>query len=376
MKKRFLALAAGLAAAFAGTRAAADEASEFYRETIDALSADIASAIASSPVPKDKAVALLPVRDPSGTGWLPGLVRNALTKSGRTCVIEDGDPAFKAILDEIEWDERKGDILDPATIDKFGSLKSAQILLSAEIAAQSIGTVASSGEPVSCWIEVELHAVEIATRAQIWGDTVSKRLYAPDSGMRDVDASAIPAEIRALLREKFREAVKSSMEKSAKLRSVNSIAIIPVAGDKAGYALSSVRDAVAATRWKAVNLDAPTLREARRAAADRQTGADAILYASLRDLSAVVDKESPVSEAREFRVEIQLAVENAATREILWSDTVSVSESNEKGGAWYSLVRYFPVLKEKPYLAVLIPLLAIVALLALRAFIKAGTRVR
>ena len=71
-------------------------------------------------------VAILPLK--AGHSVLAGRLKNMLVKCGFVCVEGKEDPMWDEILKEIEWDERKSDILDSRTIVKFGRLKSAKIL--------------------------------------------------------------------------------------------------------------------------------------------------------------------------------------------------------------------------------------------------------
>ena len=141
---------------------------------------DAETGLRTAAIPSGKSVALLPVAGPLGEDWMAGLLQNALTAAGKTCVVAKHDPAFAAILKELEWDARKEDILDSKTIDRFGSLKSAQILLSAVV---TVAQKTAKDDEVRCvFVELELHAIEIATKKHLWGGVFAKRRYLPGSG--------------------------------------------------------------------------------------------------------------------------------------------------------------------------------------------------
>lgn len=67
-------------------------------------------------------VSLLPIQGDQN-GYVKGLLKNAATAAGLSYVEHGGDPLWDAILSEIEWDERKGDMLDQSTLVKFGQLQ-------------------------------------------------------------------------------------------------------------------------------------------------------------------------------------------------------------------------------------------------------------
>ena len=79
----------------------------------------------------NRTIAILPMK--AGHSILAGRLKNMLVQSGFVCVEGKEDPMWDEILKEIEWDERKDDILDPATVVKFGKLKAAHILMQCEI---------------------------------------------------------------------------------------------------------------------------------------------------------------------------------------------------------------------------------------------------
>ena len=159
MKKAWM-MAAGLAAGLAAAAWGAGENPEGARNAVRAAFDNARAGLAESPIPADTPVAVLPVKG-DGDGWLIGLANDALTGAGKNCVVGKEDPMWDTIIGEIEWDERKSDILDPATIDRFGRLQSAKVLVTA--------TVETSSRNGRRWkAEVTLRAVEIATKRYLW----------------------------------------------------------------------------------------------------------------------------------------------------------------------------------------------------------------
>ncbi len=367
MKKAISALAA-LALAAAAARADGKGDANILRQTVDATFRDVQAAFAAAPVPADKTVAVLPVAGDKGL-LFAGRLKNAITAAGRKCIEDKDDPAFGEILKEIAWDERKEDVLDGATVQKFGRLLAAQVLVTASVRAME------SNERYA-YFEIELHATEIATKRHLWGSVFAKHVYAPE--FKDAGrAEGIPAPLRDAIAKDMRAKIEASLKGAPKLASVKKAAILPLPGDVKGYVLSVVRDAFSGTSISPANLDVATLGEARIRLRDSPGDADAVLYGSVRDLS---ERAMPVSPSGgtnfQYRAEVQLRLERPDGT-VLWSDTVQVSaEHAEKPGMWGALCAWFPVLKEKPWLAVAVPAGVVVALAVLAMFLRAVTRPR
>ena len=147
--KKIVAMAMMAVLAVGSTRASVD-AGEVANIALKDVVADARASLAQSKkVPPGEPVAILPIAEDAGL-QIVELLKGAITQAGITCVEGKEDPMWDAILKEIEWDERKADILDPATLDKFGRLKSAKYLLYG-----SIRRLAASERYVL--LELELH---------------------------------------------------------------------------------------------------------------------------------------------------------------------------------------------------------------------------
>ena len=340
---------------------------ESFRQAVQGAMDEASKAITKSAIPEKAAVAILPVpgdRD----GWLAGQLKIALTAAGRTCVEGKEDPMWAEVLKEVEWDERKEDMLDNETVDRFGRLKSAQVLLSAFVRSRDL-------TDRYAFFEIELHATEIATKQHIWGGVFAKRHYKP--GFEEVGrVDEIPVALREAMQEKMRTKIAESIKVAEKLSAVKTVAMLPLADDVGGYAFSIVRDAMTKTALTPVNLDLATLGEARLQLRDKPGQADAVLHGSLRDLSARIVETTPNSVTREYFAEVQLCIETAA-RAQLWSDTVVVSErGTDSLGWWDTVCEFFPSLRKSPGKLVFYPLVALVLLAALWILLHAMTRVR
>jgi len=368
MKKILAAFA--VIAALAGAARADIDAGELTSIALkDAVNDAKASLAAAKQIPSDKAIAILPFAGDK-SGKIVGLLKNAITDAGKTCVEGKEDAMWNEILKEIEWDERKEDILDPATLDKFGKLKSAQYLM--------YGFIRSlAATPRYVLVELELHVSCIATKQHVWGGSFVRRHYAPGAGP---DGNVeIPDEVRKAVIDGIRAEIGKSLAKSTKLGAVKRVAMLPIAGDDDQYGAALFRDVLSASSVTPVNLDVTTRAEARFALREGPGPADALAYGALRDVNAKrVETQVTGEETYSARMELQLCIEKGATREILWSDTVQFSKEFTIGsrGWWDKLCHLFPSLRESPARIVWVPLAIILGLIVLVLFLKAVTRVR
>ena len=320
----------------------------------DVVDEATASLNASAAVPAGKAIAILPLE--GGDEMAAGILKNMLTAAGKTCVEGKDDPVLGAILDEIAWDERRDDILDQSTIDRFGRLKSAQYLLYG-----GVRRVASS--PRYVLVEMELHVSSIETKRHVWGGTFARRHYAP--GADPVGMSEIPTAVRTALVDGIRDRILASIMSKTSLAG-KKIAILPIAGDIDQYVGGLVRDVVSRSAATPVNLDATTRAEARFAMREGGGKGDAIAYGALRDIDVkLVETTVDGVKKHSATMEVQLWVEEAATRAILWSDTIVFSTEFEVGarGWWDKLCHLCPWFRTHPAALVWIPLALVVGLI-------------
>ena len=365
MNKGIMVVVAAISAAFAcKAEISAGELADLALK--DAMGDARSSLAASAKIPAKEPVAVRPF----GGSGVEGLLKNALVAAGKTCVEGKEDPAWDEILKEIAWDERREDILDPSTLDKFGRLKSARYLMYG-----SVRRLASSDRYVL--VELELHVSCVSTKEHVWGGTFVRRHFAP--GAEPDGALDIPADVRIALVDGVRAKVAASLAKSAKLGSVKKVAILPVSGDVDQYSEGLFRDVLAKSSVTPVNLDVVTRAEARFAVREGGEKADAIAYGVLRDLSAKVVETKPTGEKTcAATMELQLWIENGATREIVWSDTVQFVKEFEAGarGWWNRLCALVPWFADHPAAVVWLPLAVLLGLVLLVAFVRATTRVR
>lgn len=339
-----------------------------YRQAVQAAILEEArNALASAPIPSGTPVAILPIPGDLD-GWLVGQLKIALTQAGKNCVEGKEDPMWDEIIKEITWDEHKEPFLDPKTLDKFGKLQSAKILLSGAVRSLDF-------TDRYAYFEIELHASEIATKRHLWGAVCAKRQYVP--GVEEVGrVEDLPAELRQEMQDGIRDKLVASLTRAAGLAGAGRIALLPLAADQRGYVGGLVRDSMTRAAVTTVNADWGTLSEARMGLRDPGSPADAVLHGSVRDLSFSRVETSPVTVKTELRAEVQLAIEKANLL-VVWSDTITVANTHEDGkGLWASLVRLFPSLQAKPARAVWVPLLVLAGLVLLAKLLSAMTRVR
>lgn len=270
----------------------------------------------------NKTVAILPFPGDK-SGLFTGKLKNQLTELGFTCVEGKEDPMWNEIIKEIAWDERKDDILDPATLVKFSKLKAAQILLYGKVV-----TIDRNDERV--YVEIELHATDIATKQHIWGGTFAARIYKG----RDIQGIiSLDNDLRALLKKNFAAAKESlqSPECAGKLDKVQSATVIPLAGDIDEYMTGLAIEMLTATKHMPKRPTIPSLSQLRAFARSEQVPADAAFYGAVRDLRKTVPAvkavdEKTMRETYTVSADIQLFLEDLKTGIILWSKTITISE--------------------------------------------------
>ena len=306
-------------------------AADFSIDARQALQSAVKKAGASlsqSVTDRKQTISVLPIAGDRGR-YVEGLLKNVVTNSGFVYVEGREDPFWDAIMAEVEWDERKQDMLDSATIDKFGKLKSTQWLLYGTVREAS-----DSGRMV--YVELELHLSSIETKEHIWGDLVAQRFYREEgvTGIIDLDT-----ELRNSLREMLAEGT-DSLKANARLQGAGRIAMAPIAGDIDGYIRSLSEDMLTQTSLTPVRLTANTLGEVRQNLRDNPTEADAVLTGAVRDLSRVLDKTQLLKAIYEINAEVQLRIESAKDGSVLWSQTFATTVTDvEEESQWDFLKR-------------------------------------
>lgn len=311
--------------ASANFKAADDDSRQALYNAIDQAS----EAIKKAPFGK-KTVAILPVRGVSAnfSSMLVHRLKNVVTASGFVCVEGKEDPMWDEIIKEFAWDERKDDILDPATVARFGKLKAARILLQCRII-----TIDKNQDRI--YAEIELHATDIVTKQHIWGGNFACRFYVNKKLEGIVN---LTNDQRMLLKKNFEVAHVSitSPAFTEKLKNVKSVTVVPLAGDVHQYITGLAFETITRTKMTPKNPLIPTLSLVRSTIRDKKLDSDAILYGSVRQLSRSL-KDSYYTRDNLFRVDnykveadVQLFLEDAGTGSVLWSKTITFSEISQE----------------------------------------------
>lgn len=331
------------------------------RQALQMAAEDVQAQLAESRLPRNQAISVLPLGGDSGR-YVEGLLKNAVTASGLMYVEGREDPFWDQIMAEVEWDERKDDMLDPDTLTRFGRLKSSQLLLYG-----NVREARQDGQKV--FVEIELHLSSIETKQHLWGTVVTRRFYLPGPVEGIV---ALDPHVRNVLNLTIAKGL-DSLQGAGKLGGVQTVAVVPLAGDIDRYVTQRATDILSRTHINPMNLDVRTLGEARQLLRDRPERADAVLYGALRDLSKRLLREEILQDTYEVSAEVQLTIQSASTGEILWSDTLDhVEEVVIRRTVEEILVDQT---RKNPRLWVYIGVGLVVLILGAR-FLKAATRVR
>jgi hypothetical protein len=355
--KRMIWMATALCVLCAG---AADAFEESTRQALQGAVEDAQAALGSAGIGPSIAISTLPIAGDENR-VVEGLLKNAVTGAGLNYVEGKQDPLWNSILETVEWDERKGDILDASTLTQFGKLRSTQALL--------YGIVRDAGRWGNrVYVEIELHLTDLSTASHLWGGIFSRRFYLPGDlrGIVDYDP-----DVRALLRGLFADAVEG-LASASKLAEIESVALLPICGDQDQYITGLARDLISATRLKPRDLDMTTLLEARRILRDQPDRADAVLYGAVRDLSRKLEREEVLEDTYEIRAEVQLQIQ-APNGDVLWSETLAgereqIEERTGEEMGWKFVRAHRREL--------LYGLAGLVGLILLGLLIRAGRRVR
>ncbi|MEI6150193.1 MAG: hypothetical protein WCS01_13920 [bacterium] len=285
------------------------------RQAIQMAVAEAQASLGSSAIGPTTPISVLPFRGDQ-SGYVEGLIKNAVTASGRQYVEGKDDPFWNELLKEIAWDEYKGDLLDTATIVKFGKLRATKILLYGSVREASM-----SGQRI--YVELELHASSVETKVHLWGGTFAKRFYLPGALQ---GLSSVPAQVRDVIREDLlKKGIQSLKEHEAKLNGIQNVAYVPFFGDADSYVTYVMRDLISQSSLFPRNLDIGTLAQARAMLRDQPQRADALLYGAVRDMHQRVKTRTPLSTTFEVVTETQLCIESARTSDILWSASLAVT---------------------------------------------------
>lgn len=348
----------------AASNPAAGAFPEEVRQALRLCTADIQAALAQSGIPRDATIAILPIKR-DVEDYTIGILKIAATGAGLQAVEGKEDPFVQEVFKEIEWDERKEDILDAATLAKFGSLKAPKLLMYGVVREATGGNGRG-------YAEIEVHVSAIETKQHLWGQVFARRFYnAPDLvGLVEMDP-----DVRKLIRDSF-ERGATALKGASKLKDIRTIAIVPLAGDMDRFVTGLAESMISKTQFTPRQLDTGTLGEARTLLGDDPQAADAILYGAVRDLSRKLLNRYPDRVEYETTSAVQLTIQEVKTGNVLWSDLIEARGTDVKKLSWWEMTqRYGPfVLARKWY--ILLPVLAFLGLLVLLVFFRMMRRAR
>jgi hypothetical protein len=343
--------------------------SEDVRQTMRQLvDTKIEPALVESGLPKGKTISVLPIAGDEGQ-VVEGLLKQALRQAGLNCVEGKNDPFWDEILSEVEWSERKGDMLEADTLTSFGRLKGTQILVYGVLREAS-----ASGRRV--FVELELHISSIETKDHLWGDMFAERVY-KDEGM--VGIVEIDDAVRQVLTEAFAKGQDSLQAAGAKLAGIDTAILVPLAGDVDRYVTGLTEQLLATSPVTPKSINAQTIGEAERLLRDDPSQADAIVYGSVRDLSREMKNRHYFRGGHfividhEVRAEVQLKLRKAGTGEVPWSATFAATGMDAEAVTWSDLIYEHPSEAIKLALGVAGVLLL---LIVLGMFLRSTRRVR
>ena len=191
--------AAAPAAAPAADKAAQATFSAEERDLLINLASDVSAALKESGISAEVPISALPFPGDRDR-YLEGLLKNAVTAAGLNYVEGRGDPMWDAIVNEIIWDWRKTDVLDEATLTKFGRLQAARRLLYGHL-------IIERDEDDEIRAELWLHISSVETKQHLWGRTFVKKpgqqlWFSGGSGSRIVDFPIVlaDAQLRVVVR--------------------------------------------------------------------------------------------------------------------------------------------------------------------------------
>jgi len=175
LKTAWMVVALALLAVAGGIRPARADDAEMMRRAIDKAVARISTELDATEF-SIKSIAVVPLRGDTDGGYVTDQIRSAVTSSPYAAFTRD-DETWDTLLAEIGWGDKRGDVMDAATIQKFGSINGVETILYGVVWDKSFS---DSGARAHTRIGVRLAVVE--TGQEIWAATVEgeDRITVPD----------------------------------------------------------------------------------------------------------------------------------------------------------------------------------------------------
>ena len=375
--------------------------SEDARQAFKGAADKVQASLAASRIPADLATSVFFIEGDKD-GYVETLVRDAVLAAGRTYVVPNDDDSklLQRIYAEIEFDERKNGMVSPQTAEKINAatLKSTQALIYG-----NVWTVVDNDRYTL--VEISLGAYSVKTKEFLWSGAFDCRYYkpgkAPEIGIVD-----LPVEVRETLKKRISTAVTKSITAQPKLKAIKTAAILPLVGDETaknvetnatlfagkapakdggetvvldGYVTHIVVDGVSRTSVTPKNADAQTRDELRRLLRDKPQVADGVLFGAVRALDVVYNGSAFRKTKYQVIADIQISIEEAASQNVLWSDTIQASVPYDVELSWWEwIILDYPDIDRASFYVGLAGriILVLIVLAIIGKIARASTRVR
>lgn len=373
--------------------------SEDARQAFKGAAEKAQASLAASRLSADQAASVFFIEGDKG-GYVETLVRDAFLAAGLTYVVPNDDESklLQKIYSEIEFDERKEGVVSPKTVEKINAaaLKSTQVLVYG-----NVWTVVDNDRYTL--VEMSLGAYSVKTKEFLWAGSFDCRHYKPGK-VPEVGIVDLPAEVRETLKNQISTAIEQSINAQPKLKSVKTAAILPLVGDETadlvvtnpvslsappadgkgpvvldGYVTHIVVDGVSRTSVTPKNADAQTRAEVRRILRDKPQVADGVLFGAVRALDVLYDGSAFRKTKYRVLADIQVSIEDAATQNVLWSDTIQANVPYAIELSWWEWITMdYPAIAHSSFYVGLAGriLLVLVVLAVLGKIIRGASRVR
>lgn len=367
------ALAADEAPTTQPVQAALSEAQHraIVQEAIERAIAKVGEQLDSTRHAEIKNIAVLPILGDED-GYATSVLKSAVTRTSYD-LFTRSDETWQKLVAEIEWGERRKDIMAAETIKKFGRIEGVDAILFGKVWDRTVDEQTRQAR-----FKINVSLGEVETGRIVWSSGPVSADAAVKKPAPEPLGPQAPAATREdeVLQRATDDAVTQIRESLAKadFPGVKNVAVLPLADDVDGYATSAVKSAVTETPYSVVTRNDETWRkllsEIERGVKQEDVmdpttvqkfgqiqGVDAILYGKVWD-----SKMNMWSVRGQMKLSLFLA--DVETGKVLWSSGPVTGESFVHWSDALAQFWRFPVL----LIGGLVVL--IVLLLILRAIIR------
>ena len=375
--------------------------SEDVRQALKGAAEKVQASLATSKISANDKTSVFFIEGDSGD-YVRSLVRDAVLASGRSFVVPDEkeDDLLKKIYAEMDFGDRKVGELDQKTVARIndGQLKATEVLIYG-----TVWTVVDNDR--YALVEISLGAYSVKTKEFLWSGAFDCRYYEPGK-TPEIGIVDLPTEVRETLKQRISTAITQSINDQPKLKAIKTAAILPLVGDESaknietnaplftgkaptkdggetivldGYVTHIVVDGVSRTSVTPKNADAQTRAEVRRLLRDKPQVADGMLFGAVRALDVIYDGSAFRKTKYQVVADVQVSIEEAATQNVLWSDTIQASVPYEVELSWWEwiILDYPDIDRASFYVGLAGRILIVLIILAILGKIsRASARVR